>query len=33
MSTNILAKIVETKFGEVANRKEQISITQLEAMP
>ena len=33
MSTNILAKIVETKFGEVANRKEQISIAQLEAMP
>jgi len=33
MSTNILAKIVETKFGEVAERKKQISIAQLEAMP
>ena len=33
MSTNILAKIVETKFGEVAERKLQISIAQLEAMP
>ena len=33
MSTNILAKIVETKFGEVAERKKQISIAQLQAMP
>ena len=33
MSTNILAKIVETKFREVAERKLQISIAQLEAMP
>jgi indole-3-glycerol phosphate synthase len=33
MSTNILAKIVETKFGEIADRKNQISIAQLEAMP
>jgi indole-3-glycerol phosphate synthase len=33
MSTNILAKIVETKFGEIADRKKQISIAQLEAMP
>jgi indole-3-glycerol phosphate synthase len=33
MSTNILAKIVETKFGEVAERKKQISIAQLKAMP
>jgi len=33
MSTNILAKIIETKFGEVAERKKQITIAQLEAMP
>ena len=33
MSTNILAKIVETKFGEVVERKKQITIAQLEAMP
>jgi len=33
MSTNILAKIVETKFGEIADRKNQISIAQLEVMP
>ena len=33
MSTNILAKIVETKFGEVAERKKQITIAQLQAMP
>jgi indole-3-glycerol phosphate synthase len=33
MSTNILAKIVASKFGEVADRKKQISIAQLEAMP
>ncbi len=33
MSTNILAKIVEDKFVEVAARKKQISIAQLEAMP
>ena len=33
MSTNILAKIVESKFGEVAERKKQISIAQLESMP
>jgi len=33
MSTNILAKIVETKFGEVAERKKQVTIAQLEAMP
>jgi indole-3-glycerol phosphate synthase len=33
MSINILAKIVETKFGEVAERKKQITIAQLEAMP
>ncbi len=33
MSTNILAKIVAHKFGEVAERKKQISIEQLEAMP
>ena len=32
MSTNILAKIVASKFGEVAERKKQISIAQLEAM-
>jgi indole-3-glycerol phosphate synthase len=33
MSTNILEKIVASKFGEVANRKQQITIAQLEAMP
>ncbi len=33
MSTNILAKIVASKFGEVAERKKQITIAQLEAMP
>ena len=33
MSTKILAKIVETKFGEVAERKKQITIAQLQAMP
>jgi indole-3-glycerol phosphate synthase len=33
MSTNILATIVASKFGEVAERKKQISIAQLEAMP
>ena len=33
MSTNILEKIVATKVGEVADRKKQISIAQLEAMP
>ncbi len=33
MSTNILAKIVASKFGEVAERKKQMSIVQLEAMP
>ena len=33
MSTNILAKIVASKQGEVAERKKQISIAQLEAMP
>jgi indole-3-glycerol phosphate synthase len=33
MSTNILAKIVASKVGEVADRKKQISIAQLEAMP
>ena len=33
MSTNILAKIVASKFGEVAERKKQISIGELEAMP
>jgi indole-3-glycerol phosphate synthase len=33
MSTNILAKIVATKFEEVAERKKQISIAELEAMP
>lgn len=33
MSINILAKIVESKFGEVAERKKQISTAQLEAMP
>lgn len=33
MSTNILAKIIETKLGEVADRKKQITIAQLEAMP
>jgi len=33
MSTNILAKIVETKFGEVAERKKQTTIAQLQAMP
>ena len=33
MSTNILAKIIESKFGEVADRKMQISTKQLEAMP
>jgi indole-3-glycerol phosphate synthase len=33
MSTNILAKIVESKLGEVSERKKQISVAQLEAMP
>ena len=33
MSTNILAKIVASKFVEVAERKKQISIGELEAMP
>jgi len=33
MRTNILATIVASKFGEVAERKKQISIAQLEAMP
>ena len=33
MSTNILAKIVASKFVEVAERKKQISIGDLEAMP
>jgi indole-3-glycerol phosphate synthase len=33
MSTNILAKIVAYKFGELAERKQQVSIEQLEAMP
>jgi indole-3-glycerol phosphate synthase len=33
MSTNILAKIVDHKKIEVAERKTQISIAQLEAMP
>jgi indole-3-glycerol phosphate synthase len=33
MSTNILAKIVEHKKIEVAERKQQISIASLEAMP
>jgi indole-3-glycerol phosphate synthase len=33
MSTNILAKIVASKLGEVAARKQQISVAQLEAMP
>lgn len=33
MSNNILAKIVASKLGEVAERKQQISIAQLEAMP
>jgi len=33
MSTNILAKIVASKFSEVAERKKQISIGKLEAMP
>ena len=33
MSTNILATIVAQKFKEVAERKKQISIAQLEAMP
>ena len=33
MSTNILATIVASKYGEVAERKKQISIAQLEAMP
>jgi indole-3-glycerol phosphate synthase len=33
MSENILAKIVEHKLVEVAERKKQISIKQLEAMP
>ncbi len=33
MSNNILAKIVATKYGEVAERKQQISIGDLEAMP
>ena len=33
MSTNILAKIVAQKFVEVAERKKQISIGELEAMP
>ena len=33
MSANILAKIVEHKLIEVADRKKQMSIAQLEAMP
>ena len=33
MSTNILSKIVASKIGEVADRKKQVSIAQLEAMP
>ena len=33
MSNNILAKIIDTKFGEVAESKKQISIALLEAMP
>lgn len=33
MSANILAKIVEHKLVEVAERKKQISIADLEAMP
>ena len=33
MSTNILEKIVASKLGEVAERKKQMSIAQLEAMP
>ena len=33
MRTNILATIVARKYGEVAERKKQISIAQLEAMP
>lgn len=33
MSTNILEKIVASKFGEIAERKKQVSIAQLEAMP
>lgn len=33
MSNNILAKIVANKFGEVAARKQQISIAEMEAMP
>ena len=33
MSTNILAKIIEHKKIEVAERKQQISIASLEAMP
>ncbi len=33
MSANILAKIVDHKLVEVAERKKQISIAQLEAMP
>ncbi len=33
MSTNILEKIVATKVSEVAERKQQISVAQLEAMP
>ena len=33
MSTNILATIVAQKFIEVAERKKQISIAELEAMP
>ena len=33
MSTNILAKIVESKLGEVSVRIKQISVAQLEAMP
>lgn len=33
MSSNILEKIIASKFGEVAERKKQISIAQLEVMP
>ncbi len=33
MSTNILAKIVEHKLIEVAERKKQISVAELESMP
>jgi indole-3-glycerol phosphate synthase len=33
MSNNILAKIVASKFGEVAERKKRITIAQLESMP